>query len=604
MNTTTLKTCFASLGLLASLAVALAPNEAEACGGTFCDAGPTAMPVDQTGENILFVMGEGQTEAHIQIQYDPDAEADEFAWVVPLMAVPEFEVGSQPMFDAVLGGTVPSYGFQTVFNGNGCNSGTGGGGGGTTGGGGGGDDTAGPGPDIVLQTVVGAFEVTVLQGGTADELVMWLDDNGYQQDPEALPIFDAYLAENYLFAAFRLTNDAETADIHPIVLRFPVEEACVPLRLTRIAAVEDMNIRTFFLADSRVVPQSYKHVEVNPLKLDWPNRAANYSEVITLAVDADEANGRAFVTEYAGPSDVVSTGGLHQPAWDAAAFEAAPAAVQAIELLKAQGLLTCDFTFELQCTFNHPLLPSIVEQYLPVPQGADDSEYYDDPLAFEGFIDPTVWDGLAFSTLLDERIIAPGLHAQTILSAYPTLTRMYTTISPGEMTEDPFFHENPDLPEVDHRSDIATREVDCGPDEVWTLPDGREVFVPGGVWPDFDAQMPWEEEVQEIAMAGAPIVLVDQTQVIDAGLFEHNCQYDYPSAEVCGNPPGATSGTGSGGGASGGTGDTGATGSGSAGQDDDSAGGCGCRSGAPGRGGALLLGLSLLGLRVRRRRAS
>lgn len=60
--------------LAASLAVTLTPQEAEACGGTFCDAGPTAMPVDQTGENILFVMGEGYTEAHIQIQYDPDAE--------------------------------------------------------------------------------------------------------------------------------------------------------------------------------------------------------------------------------------------------------------------------------------------------------------------------------------------------------------------------------------------------------------------------------------------------------------------------------------------------------------------------------------------------
>ena len=40
--------------LTAALALTTAPQEARACGGTFCDAGPQAMPVDQTGENILF----------------------------------------------------------------------------------------------------------------------------------------------------------------------------------------------------------------------------------------------------------------------------------------------------------------------------------------------------------------------------------------------------------------------------------------------------------------------------------------------------------------------------------------------------------------------
>ena len=37
-----------------------APQEAEACGGFFCDGGPQPMPVDQTGEDILFVMDQGQ----------------------------------------------------------------------------------------------------------------------------------------------------------------------------------------------------------------------------------------------------------------------------------------------------------------------------------------------------------------------------------------------------------------------------------------------------------------------------------------------------------------------------------------------------------------
>ena len=287
----------------AGLVMFCAPREAKACGGTFCDAGPQAMPVDQTGEVVLFVMGEETTEAHIKIQYDPDAEAEEFAWLVPITELPEFAVGSDLLFDNVLAGTVPSYGFTTQFDtcGDGDDDDD--------------DDAAGDddddddddgGPNIVLAETVGAFDIVVLQGGTADEVVDWLDTNGYQQDPDAVPIIEEYLAENYLFAAFKLTNGADTDEIHPIALTFPNNEACVPLRLTRIAAVEDMDIRTFFLADDRVVPQTYKHVLVNPLKLDWPSLGSNYKELISLAVDADEANGRAFVTEYAGPSNVVS----------------------------------------------------------------------------------------------------------------------------------------------------------------------------------------------------------------------------------------------------------------------------------------------------------
>ena len=597
----------AALGAVAALAIATTPAPARACGGTFCDAGPTAMPVDQTGENILFVMGEGFTEAHIQIQYDPESEAEQFAWVIPLMEVPEFEVGSQPLFDRVLASTVPSYGFTTQFTGEGCSptSGPGGtsGAGDTTGGGG---DESGDtgGPEIVLQQIVGAFEVTVLQGGTAMELVDWLDANGYQQDPAALPILEEYLAEGYLFAAFKLVNDAEVSDIHPVVLRFPVEEACVPLRLTRIAAVDDMDVRTFFLADDRVVPSTYRHVLVNPLKLDWPNQASNYKEVITLAVDAEEADGRAFVTEYAGSSDVVLPFGIFSEQWASAPFET-DTPVEAIERLQVQGLLSCfdDFRGPV-CDYAHPLLRNLMLQYLPVPAGVEEPEFYGCPLCYEGLIDVAAWDGVAFAALLEQRIIEPGQHAVTLLDSYPTLTRMYTTISPGEMTEDPFFQQNPDLPDVDLTNQIATRQVGCGAHEVWILPDGREVFVPNGVWPAFDEEMPWEEEVQEIAMAGGPVALVSRTAQIDQELYEHNCAWSYPSAEACGNE-GETDGGMTG---TGGTGSAGATeggsdteGGGTAGQSGEGSG-CGCRSDAPSGGGALLLGLGLLGLGLGSRR--
>ncbi|MEM6292191.1 MAG: DUF2330 domain-containing protein [Myxococcota bacterium] len=620
-----------SCAALAGAFVLATPQKAEACGGTFCDAGPTAMPVDQTGENILFLMGEDYTEAHIQIQYDPSAPAEEFAWIVPLTSLPEFGVGSELLFDAVLNSTVPQYGFQNSFTGQECGGDTDGGFStgdptGDTGGDGGessgAEDSAGedPGPEILLNEVVGAFEITVLQSKSLEELTTWLDDNGYAQDENANPIIEEYLSEGYIFAAFKLNNDAETSEIHPITLRFNENEACIPLRLTRIAAVDDMDIRSFFLSDNRVVPSTYKHVLVNPLKLDWPSSASNYKSVITQAVDADQANGRAFVTEYAAGSDVVPTFNLFSESWDAAPF-AKVDPVGVVDILEAQGLMTC---FEdgggfgstggtstgggdgTSCQYNHPLLRSLLQRYLPVPDGVNEVDFYGCLACYTDSIDAEAWDGALFSADMLARIIDPGAHAVDALQSFPTLTRMYTTISPGEMTEDPFFYENPDLETVDLTFQVAQRGTGCGSSIIWTLPDGREVYAPDASWPDFDDEMPWEEEVAEMGNAGAPMVLVNQTDTINTQLATHNCEFNFPSAEECGNA-GETDGAETEGGSDGAddtAGDSAADGgsSGGAGQDTalDDDGGCSCTTSNDGGPGVLLF--SLFGLAALRRR--
>ena len=194
-----IKTTLASLAALTGALVLFTPTEAEACGGTFCDTGPQAMPVDQTGENILFLMAESYTEAHIQIQYDPTSTAPEFSWLVPMTEVPEFGIGSELFFDTVLDSTVPSYGFSTT---NTCtdptngdpSGGTNDTGAGGTSGEGDSDTDGGGGPEILLEEVVGAFEITVLSGDNLEEITTWLDDNGYAQDENANPILQEYLS--------------------------------------------------------------------------------------------------------------------------------------------------------------------------------------------------------------------------------------------------------------------------------------------------------------------------------------------------------------------------------------------------------------------------
>ncbi|MCB9715387.1 MAG: DUF2330 domain-containing protein [Myxococcales bacterium] len=572
---------------------------ARACGGTFCDAGPTAMPVEQTGETILFVVDPTHVEAHIQIAYDPETEASQFAWVVPVTALPEFSVGSQLLFDSLLSASVPSYG-RSTWN-EPCDLGDEGDGDGCDEGGDGAADTGGVGekldigggssdPEVVLAATVGAFEVFVLDGGTADGVMTWLGDNGFQQDAAALPILEEYLAEGHLFVAFRLANEAEVSEIHPIVLRYEGSEPCVPIRLTRIAAKDDMEIRALFLGDYRFASSNYAHVTLNPLKIDWLAFGANYRDVVAMAIDAPGAEGHAFVTEYAGPSAIVPSAGFVEPQWDPEAFRLVESPGDAIEIILDQGLVGSVPPLG-ECGGTHPLVEGLLARYLPVPPELPFELLCEDPLSYANQVDPLAWDGNGFADDLVARIIEPGLHAEELLTTWPTLTRLYTMLSPNEMTQDPMFHATPELPEQPDLTIRGVRNQFCDGHTNLGLPDGRLVTTPGGVWPDIAPDsMPWAETIAFLPAAGAPVIEVDNRETIDALLDEWNAMVGpprlptSPASPACDGSGGVDSVSGT-----------------TAGADEPGSSGCGCRSRGPAApGGMALLGLALLGLRRRR----
>ncbi len=517
---------------LAALAVALNPGDANACGGTFCDAqppGPQQMPVDQTGENILFHIDRetGQVEAHIQIQYEGDPER--FAWLIPVQAKPDVEVGSDPLFQNLLNSTVPIFTLDQQFE-------TGCGGGGASfpvcfaggsdkdlaggfGDGGDGDQEEPEGPDIVERGIAGAFQYDILQGGTVEGVVDWLDTAGYLQDDDAPPILAEYLDEGFLFVAIKLQAGAGVDEIHPLVIRYAGMEPCIPIRLTRIAAVPDMGIRTFFLGDRRVAPQNYAHVEINPLKFNWlgiGQGTTGYNQALSMAVDEAE-EGHAFVTEYAGASSIVPQTGLVDGRWDSEAFIDAEA-VSVPDLLSQQGLIECEPGFG--CQFMHPMVQPLLDEYLPVPDTISPEDFYSCPVCFESMIDQDAWDGPAFAADMEERIIVPGEHALDLLDQNDYLTRMFTTLSPEEMTVDPLFHENADLPDVSNQHS-ATRWFACeGPD--WLeLDDGRVIALDGNQAPSLEDQ-PWALRVEQTMASGAPQAIEDNEAEIEASLEAWN----------------------------------------------------------------------------------
>lgn len=491
----------------------LVPEEARACGGTFCDVGPSAMPVDQRGENILFVIEDGTVEAHVQIQYEGDPA--KFAWVVPVMARPEIEAGSEALFANLLTATVPTFITNPVFEdcgpdrrnrgGFGCSADE------ASFDGAAGGDTDGffdepvDDPVVVASGVAGAFEYSVLEGGTIEGVVAWLDDNGYAQDDDAPAELEGYLDKGFLFVAFKLRGGTGVDEIHPVVIRYEGDEPCVPIRLTRIAATDDMGVRAFFLGGDRVAPTNFRSVEINLAAIDWQNLGSNYEAVVTRAVDAD-TQGHGFVTEYAGTSSVVATAGILDPRWDATRFlEASPEA--AIDELSDQGLLECASE---RCVPIHPLITGLLDRFMPRPVGVSFEAYYGCVSCYDEGINEA-WDAGAFSEELEARIIGPGEHALDVLRAHDYLTRLYTTLSPQEMTLDPVFHENPDLPDVSNTY-VADMVFTCeGPNYV-EFEDGARVAV--GPTPDPD--QPAALRLQEVPLQGPAMTVADMTDEITA----------------------------------------------------------------------------------------
>ncbi len=575
------------------------PSEAEACGGTFCDGGlPGNMPVQQTGETILFALDNGFVEAHVQIEYE-GGDADQFAWLVPVPELPEIEVGSWRLVQAALTGTSPIYGFEDNWV---CEDDPPAPPGGSGGVGfirdpdGGGTSSE---PDVIAEDVVGAFDFVVLQGGTSETIVNWLSTNGYAPNAEAPTILDEYIDEGALFVAFRLRHGQGTDDIHPVVIRYPGTEPCIPLRLTRVAAQEDMEIRALFLGEARVVPTNYRHVLLNRTRLNWLGLGNNYRELVSNAVDAPGADGRAFVTEYAGASNVVDTATLDTTTYLSSAFEGI-AVVDVVDTLADQELVSCQ---PGGCNYAHELVSSLLHEFVPVPEGLTDGEFYSCLSCFAGLIDPVAWDEAAFIDAYGERIVAPLRHAEDLLDTWPYITRLYTSISPNEMLSDPMFTENDQLEDVAARHGARREQACCG--NAMRLPGERVVWLDGNGWPAWSDAMPWAEIVEEYAaVGGAPIVLSDQTATIDALLQQWN------DATACEDPGAATTGvddtSGPGGGPSVTSGDGGgATGSSgpTAGADDEQdVAGCGCRAQSSGGLGWMALGLGLGLGAVRRRR--
>ncbi len=455
MTTSSTRTRIMATTLCAALA---APPLALACGGFFCQL----VPINQAGEQIIFHQNGNDVTAIVLIQYT--GEAEEFSWVVPVPGVPELSTGSDALFQSLELATRPQ--FNLEIKGNDCPQPVFLGGGGTgspTAANESADDADG-GVEILDKGIVGPFETQVVSSDDPTAMATWLEDNGYDLTDRGAELITPYVEDGMNFVALKLQQDRGVGDIRPLIMKYQTELPMIPIRLTAVAAQDDMGVLTWILASGRAIPRNYLHVIPNYTLLNWyqgtQQAYASYQGLITNAMD--EAGGQGFATDYAGRvNDDLMQQLPRQEDYDAALAELRGAD-------DARGFLS---SLIFGFVFPQDTITEILQRQLPLSDGIDPFVYNDPTLLLEAAGTDAV-DGARSQIVaeIDEGLVQPLANTLEVFDNMPYMTRMYTTLSAEEMTLDPIFSYNVDMPDQPMARE-ATLQINCNmiTGESWSL---------------------------------------------------------------------------------------------------------------------------------------
>ena len=484
----------ASAVSIASL-VAIAPR-AEACGGFFCQN----VPVDQTGEQILFAVENGRVEAQIKVDYAGAAE--EFSWVVPVPSLPEVGVSSNRVFGVMKERAGIRFELSMTYDGN-CmyppmSAESGGVRGDAT-------SNADDGVTVVTQSQVGPYDYAILQATDTLALFDWLAANDYIIPATAAPLVESYvlMGDEMHFVAFKLQKDRTVGEIAPVVLKYDDDQPMIPIQLTAIATQPDLGVTVGLLGDARAVPENYLHVLINEARIDWLSGGSNYDALINDAMD--EAGGQAFTTEFAGASDRFANAFFTEGRLRTEQLAMTGDPVSFFGLVQSEG-----FAADAQ-------LLEIIGRCIPIPaslvaSGVDQRTFLNNLEGYRSELAGFDFDEAACANELEAAIVAPLRHAQELFDSLPYFTRLHTSLSAEEMTVDPVFAFNREMGDVDnvHRATavmVCDNQGDYGAVPiVVTLSDGREVLTSYSGSGQLDA-MPGAAVLEQTNATGAPVAV-------------------------------------------------------------------------------------------------
>jgi hypothetical protein len=530
---------FGVSALIAGVVTVLASEPASACGGFFCSQ---QLPVNQAAERIIFAdNGDGTITAIIQIMYEGPSE--NFSWLLPISSVPQGDqigVASDIAFTRLQLATNPSFNLTTQIEGTCRNEFAGAGTSAARPQGESCDDNpllAGcdlPDSDVNANPisveasgVVGAFEYAVISvnpavADPATPALEWLGENGYDVPAQGAELLGPYLAEGMYLLALRLTKGSDTGSIRPIKITYAAEAPMIPIKLTAVAANDDMGVMTWALSSARSVPINYNALELNEARINWFNAASNYDQVVTEA--ADEAGGQGFVTEFAGPSsqlaDVVWPQGEEQD-WQSVRSGTYSNFADIFNAVYARYQGYSGFWDAIRRSVTLP----------------EDLSYDDFRLCPNCYSNDVTFSPTNLFAAIETDVIEPLRSVQELIDRTPYATRLYSTLSAAEMTVDPIFRVNPDLPELNNQHQ-AVRVIECNPNVYefeanWRIDFPQGTTIRGtpesvGTWPAGVDEQPANFRVLTLSTTGDGAVLADNAELINAELAAYNAGVPSP----------------------------------------------------------------------------
>ncbi len=423
---------FSKAALLATAGLFL-PSMSSACGGFFC----TTVPINQAAEQILFSQQGDHVSAMVSIVYSGNAE--DFSWVVPVPDTPEISLGANATFAELDFATRPQFFLrqegdvceidQFVLPPQNAAGETDGG-----------AEASTEGVTVEEQLTVGPFDIDIVSSDNADDMSIWLQDNNYLLTDRGRDLIEPYVLAGMKFVALKLKSGESSGSIQPLIMKYPSDTPMVPIRLTAVAAEDDMGVIVWVVNNARAIPENYEHVTPNYTKLDWYSGSFNaYASYQTLVTDAmNEAGGRGFATDYAGPLDDA----IHSSLTNAERVENNLVQLDAIandaQFISNSLFLTIDPAGALSS------LPPI----LPLPEGFDTNLYFDSDRMESVFTPDELRQArIDVRASIVTRELEPIRNALELLPRDAYITRMYTTLSADEMTVDPTFNYNANMPE-------------------------------------------------------------------------------------------------------------------------------------------------------------
>jgi Uncharacterized protein conserved in bacteria (DUF2330) len=235
-------------------------NEAQACGGFYHEPGLLA---ESQSFEAIFEAGDGQVRADYRVLYSGDAA--DFGWVLPFPgAFVSLADGSSAAFDDLREGTAPDEDLVEPRE-PACRNDKG-----LANDGGGFGDT-GSAVEVVGEGFTGTYDYLVLEADSADALVDWLEERGWDLGESATAV-DAYVADGvWRFLAIELAvtegeEQTSSRELPPISLVYEGDSLIYPARMARSGLTSSTHTTLYVKGDQRArISAGWTEIDVDLL---------------------------------------------------------------------------------------------------------------------------------------------------------------------------------------------------------------------------------------------------------------------------------------------------------------------------------------------------